>query len=216
MRPSRIGSAPLAAYREIYLIRHGATALNSESGGVDRIRGWKNVQLSEKGREEIKALAQKLKDSGIKTLVSSDLDRAAETAHAIAATTGARVTLTKQFRPWDLGEFTGQESSSIHPVIADFATRKPDTKIPGGEAFNEFRYRVFNGLREYLWQNPDDLLGIVTHHRDERLLKAWIEKGQPRNLGLDLNVMFRHGEKTAHAEVVKIDLGTLYGSVDAR
>lgn len=203
-------------YRKVYLIRHGTTALNSESGGVDRIRGWKNVQLSEKGREEIEALAEKMTDSGIELIVSSDLDRAAETARAVAATTGATIELTKLFRPWDLGEWTGQESQVIHPKIADYATRKPDTMVPGGESFNQFRYRVFRGMREYMWRDPAKQMAVVTHHRDERLIQAWRAKGSPGNEAIDLNVMFQRGSCPAHAELVPIDLETLYGLVPSR
>lgn len=203
-------------YRKIYLIRHGTTSLNSEGGGVDRIRGWKNVPLSAKGREEAKELGEKLKDSGIGLIVASDLDRAAETAQAIAGTTGARVELTKLFRPWDLGEWTGQESQVIHPKIADFATKKPDAMVPGGESFNWFRYRVFQGLRAYMGAEPSQQMAIVAHHRNERLIQAWRAIGSPANGDIDFNVMFQRGARPAQAELVPIDLETLYGLVPAR
>lgn len=206
----------LYTFRTIYLIRHGATAYNSESGGLDRIRGWKNVPLSEEGREEIKKLAQDLKDSGIGLIVSSDLDRARETAEAIAKTTGAKIELSRQFRPWDLGEYTGQESTAVHPLMVNFATKKPWLRVPGGESFDGFKDRVFSGLREICRKEPEKTLAIVTHHRDERMIRAWIALGSPANEAIDLNVMFVRGEKTAHAEKIKIDMGTLYGLVDQK
>ena len=214
---AKLAKLPLYAYREIYIIRHGATAYNQESGGgVDRIRGWKNVPLSDKGREQIKQLAKDLKDSGIDYIVSSDLDRARETGEAIKATTGADLILTRKFRPWDLGEYTGQESMAVHPVMAKFAYEQPFRPVPGGESFDSFKARVFSGLREFCGQYRDKTLAIVSHHRVERMINAWIARGSPPEEAIDMNVMFKKGEQTAHAAKVRFDLERLYGMVGSK
>jgi glucosyl-3-phosphoglycerate phosphatase len=212
----KLAKEPLYTFRDITIIRHGATAYNQESGGVDRIRGWKNVPLSDVGREQVKELAKKLKGSGINYIVSSDLERAKETAERVAEATGADLILCKEFRPWDVGEYTGQESMAVHPIMADYAYRKPYRAIPGGESFDFFKARVFRGLREYVGQYSAKKLAIVTHHRVERLIHAWIAKGSPANEELDLNVMFKRGERTAHAEPVRIDMNTLFGLVESK
>ena len=197
--------------REIYLIRHGATALNSESGNVDCIRGWRNIPLSEEGRQEAKEVANELAGSGIRVLVSSDLDRAFETASAVAGTTAAELEKTRKLRPWDLGEFTGKESSAVHPEMVRYAKQKPDQKIPGGESFNEFSDRVFSGLQDICEKYPDECLAIVTHHRVERRIKSWIANGSPPDKSYDIDVMFTFGEKTGHAQKITIDLPALFG-----
>jgi broad specificity phosphatase PhoE len=68
----------------IYIIRHASTALNGESGGDDKIRGWMDVPLSREGKREAEDLAWRLRKSGIDTVFSSDLIRAEDTARAIA------------------------------------------------------------------------------------------------------------------------------------
>lgn len=206
----------LYTFRDVTLIRHGATAYNSEGGSIDRIRGWKNIPLSDKGREQVRELAAELKTSGLKFIVSSDLDRARETAEAVAHATGATLVLSPKFRPWDLGEYTGQESMAVHPLMVKFAHDKPGRPVPGGESFNQFRARVFSGLREFMAMNRSDPAAIVTHHRDERLIQAWIALGSPANEAIDMNVMFRRGEGTAHHCKVRIDLNTLYGMVQSK
>jgi probable phosphoglycerate mutase len=207
-------NGPLYNWREVTVIRHGATAYNAESGGVDRIRGWKNVPLSDKGREQVKELAADLKDSGISFIVSSDLERARETAEAIVRSTGADLVFSQKFRPWDLGEYTGQESMAVHPVMADYAYRKPFKAIPGGESFDGFKSRVFSGLREFVGTTPRERkMAIVTHHRCERLIHSWINRGSPRDEAIDLNTMFKRGEGTATSDKVRINLDTLYGLV---
>ena len=213
---ARLAKEPLYTFREIYIIRHGATAYNQESGGVDRIRGWKNVPLNDIGRKQVRELAGKLKNSGIGFIVSSDLERARETAEEIRKTTDADVIFCKKFRPWDLGEYTGQESIAVHPIMADYAYRKPFKPIPGGESFDGFCSRVFAGLREYCGQYRDKTLAIVTHHRVERLIHAWIAIGSPANERVDMDVMFKRGESTATYDKVRIDMNTLYGLVESK
>lgn len=199
--------------RKLYLIRHGATALNSESGGVDRIRAWSNVPLSEEGREEALKLGEKLKDSGLQVLYYSTLDRAHETAKAIARTTGAQLVPDQDLKPWGLGDFTGKESKAVHPKLCEYAIERPNEAVPGGgESFNQFKLRVFSGIRRALDQTPEDVLfGIVTHHRVERLVKAWIKEGEKPDLALDMDEMFKFGEKTGHAEIIEIDPQKLGG-----
>lgn len=207
----------LYCFREVYIIRHGATAYNSEgSGGVDRIRGWANIPLSDEGRKQVKELVGKLRKSGIDYIVASDLERTRETAEAVAEATGAILLFSQKFRPWDLGEYTGQESMAVHPIMSDYAHRKPFKSIPGGESFDGFRGRVFSGLREFFFQDRAKQMAIVTHHRVERLIHAWIAAGSPANEAVDLNVMFRRGEGTAHYDKVRIDLDTLYGLVESK
>lgn len=193
--------------RKFYLIRHGATALNSESGGPDRIRGWSDIPLSKEGEEEAKKLGQELKSSGLGMLYYSTLIRARETAQAIAATTQAILIPEPDLRPWNLGEFTGKESKAVHPQMMDFAMHKPDEPIPGGgESFNHFKFRVMACVKKLLETTPSDILfGIVTHHRVERLLKAWVAGGERPDLEIDFGAMFKHGESTGHAETIEID-----------
>ena len=195
--------------REIYLIRHGATALNRESGGVDRIRGMKNIPLSPEGKEEAKKLAKQLADSGITMLISSPLDRARETAEAIAETTKARVLVSRALLPWDVGDMTGKESSVAHPKMVEYATEKPNEKMPGGESFDQFKEGALDGLRPILENYRGEMIALVTHHRVERLIKAWQAAGEPSDHRIDFDVMFKHGEKTAHAEKMKINVGAL-------
>jgi broad specificity phosphatase PhoE len=212
-----LAKQPLYSYREIYIIRHGATAYNAQGGiGLDRVRGWKNVPLSDKGREQVGELASKLKTSGINFIVSSDLVRARETAEVLQATTGADLIFSKKFRTWDLGEYTGQESIEVHPKVADYAYRKPFKAVPGGESFDAFKSRVFAGLREYVGLYRDKTLAIVTHNHVDRLVHAWIERGSPANEAIDMNLMFKRGESTAHSEKVRLDLNTLYGLVESK
>ncbi len=196
---------PKSGRYQFYLIRHGATDLNQGPGQKDKIRGWSNVPLNDTGREEAEKLGQKLAGGGIRTLVHSDLDRAKDTAAAIANTTGAKMVSTPLLRPWNLGIYTGKDSNAAHPEIQRYATETPDEPIPEGESFNDFKDRAFKGLHMALLEGQGDPMGIVTHHRVERLYNSWDKAGQNPDLSIDYPTMFSKGEHPASAQVFSVD-----------
>jgi probable phosphoglycerate mutase len=192
--------------RSILLIRHGATKLNSEdnSASVDKIRGWLDVPLTAEGRAGAKKTAARLKDSGIEVIVSSDLQRAHDTAKEIAKACGADVVTTQKLRPWDLGVMTGQESKTSLPKIEKYV-RAPDTVVPKGESFGSFRARALQGLCDVVKGHAGKKIAIVTHHRVERLLEAWTKKGQPADHDIDVATFLKKGEPPGGVKTVTLD-----------
>jgi broad specificity phosphatase PhoE len=191
--------------RMVVLIRHGATALNKGKKG-DRIRGWLNVALSDVGIEESKKTGAKLAKDPNKPdlLVSSDLTRSWQTANIVSKL--AKIQLappTMALRPWDLGEFAGQESEKVVPQIIKYVTEKPDKAVPGGESFNKFRNRALGGIAQILAAVPDELIGLVTHHRVERLIEAWRVAGFPPDGHIDLATFTKHGENTGAIQEIQ-------------
>jgi broad specificity phosphatase PhoE len=193
--------------RSIRLIRHGATALNSEDPGSssDRIRGWSDVPLTKEGRAQAKKTAAALKDSGIQIIMSSDLKRARDTATEIAkAIPGAEVISTQRLRPWDLGILTGQESKTSLPKIAKYV-REPDKALPKGECFNSFKQRAFQGICDAVSGHPGKQVAIVSHHRLERLIEAWTKAGQSAEHDVDVAEFLKKGLPPGESKMVKID-----------
>lgn len=191
--------------RTIIFIRHGSTDLNSDDNSVDRLRGWKDVPLNPDGKKHAEYTAKLLQDNPPGKIVTSDLKRAVETAEIISKITGAPVVWeTEKFRPWNVGKYTGQLSSKAVPIIGEYAKSKPFYQIPDGESFDTFRRRFFSGLDEALDKYPG-LLAVVSHHRNERLLKAWIAADYPTNNAIDIKVFNQKGEKPGTAERITFD-----------
>jgi broad specificity phosphatase PhoE len=160
-----------------FIIRHGATKLNDENPAKDRIRGHKDVPLSAEGKQEARDLGQELRSSGIQHLISSDLSRAHDTAKAVAATTGATVETDPRLRPWNFGPtIEGKVSADMAPRIQELV-KNPDTKPPGGESFNQFKDRFLTAYHDAQNAHPDKTIGLVTHYRGAKLLKAWQAEG---------------------------------------
>ena len=88
----------------IYLVRHGET--------VDNVRqimqGQTQGELNERGREQARQVAERLAGEHIDAVVASDLQRAIQTAEAIAVRHGLPVTTTPLLRERDWGSFTGR------------------------------------------------------------------------------------------------------------
>ena len=71
----------------IYIIRHGETDLNAT-----RVVQLLATPLSARGRAQAERVAERFASLDIAHILSSDMARAAETAVAIAARTGAPIT----------------------------------------------------------------------------------------------------------------------------
>jgi broad specificity phosphatase PhoE len=178
--------------RQIVLIRHGATEHNDHTDdSQDRIRGHNDIPLNEQGiAEAINAAPQVRAD----VLVSSDLQRASQTAAIISKLTSIPlVEVSPMFRPWDVGEFTGQLSKTACPVMIKYAETKPAVNLPGGESFNDFKHRFFAGLDRALDKYPG-VIGVVAHHRNDMLLKGWQKLGYPEDGSIDIRTFDNKGD----------------------
>lgn len=183
--------------REIFIMRHGNTALNSKN----EIRGWSNPPLDELGIEEAHNLGEAMLNDEIEAdgIVSSDLMRSVQTCVIVSKITGIPlVGISKDFRPLDVGELTGTDADKAHKVIAEFAKNHPDDKIgTTGESFNVFKTRFLGGVVSLLNSNRGKRLIICSHSRGERILHAFIAEGCPDTFDVSLETFLAPGEDPA-------------------
>lgn len=162
-------------HKKVILARHGSTKLNVEG---DKIRGWLNVPLDEQGLKEAHELGERLKKEDFDVIVCSDLDRAIETAQIISEITDKPIEgKTSVLRPWDVGELTGKESKAVIPKMMEYVNNHPDEKVPEGESFNDFKNRFLDGIERIVHKFENKVVLVVAHHRNERMLEAWIADG---------------------------------------
>jgi len=156
------------------LARHGETKLNkSTEDSTERVRGWKDIPLDENGKKDAVKLAYAIRKAGIQCIYSSDLERAAETARIVNKVLRVPLTLIRGLRPWNVGDFTGQETKVVGPKMEALALHRPDEKAPGGESFNQFKDRTQHAIEDLLADHRREYVLVVTHHRVERLCAAW-------------------------------------------
>lgn len=168
----------------ITIIRHGETALNREH----RIRGWSDVPIDKEGKKTIEQTGKELIGK-LDVIVSSDLTRAQETAHIIHEVTGVPVKeYSTDFRPWDVGTYTGDKNDHIAPIMAEAARHAPNKKIGGGDSFNDVRTRFLDGIERIAKKYKGQRIGVVTHHRGDRIFAGWKAAGMPKDHHVDLDV----------------------------
>ena len=141
-----------------WLIRHGETEWNANR----RLQGWLDIPLSEVGLEQARQLGtylQSLDSPRFTAVHSSDLSRAAETAHLATVHLGLPVTTTAELRERNYGVYQGMDWNALSQGLAekDINLREPDQAVEQGESLREFAQRVgaaFERLaREHTGQN---------------------------------------------------------------
>jgi probable phosphomutase (TIGR03848 family) len=146
---------------QLLLIRHGLTDWVGH-----RLPGWTpGIHLSEEGRQQAEALAQRLASLPIDAIYASPLERTAETAEAIAASHGLSVQLRENLGEVRIGEWTGQ-------AIEDLAKKEEwltiqfypsGANFPGGETMHEMQARVVAELDVIRKAHPGATVAVVSH-----------------------------------------------------
>lgn len=115
-----------------------------------------------------------------------------------------------QLQAWNYGDLMGKPNSKENrATINDHVINRPDTRLPGGESFNQARNRAIDEFRELLQTMPDGAL-IITHSTVLRMFHLWDESGRPIDNSFDYNRYIN--EQTTTGEVMKFKStnGTLY------
>ena len=149
---------------DIYLVRHGRTALNVN----DAIRGRIPIDLDETGQREVALLGEYLSKTDIEALYSGPLNRTLDTARAVARHhPGLQVQVFAGLDDLDFGEWAGhsrEEVQRLYPAAADAWFNHPDQlRIPGGETLAEARARAMSAVSQIVARHTGAVV-LVTHN----------------------------------------------------
>lgn len=149
--------------REVVLWRHGRTEWNV----AGRVQGQSDIPLDDVGREQAREAAARLAALEPYRIVSSDLQRAAETAHILGGLTRTEVELDSRFREMNFGGregLTWDEAWERFPEGMRAWVDGDETKIPGGETHRQAGERFAAALTEVLDDLPDGGVLVVVAH----------------------------------------------------
>ncbi|CAN5156035.1 histidine phosphatase family protein [soil metagenome] len=157
----------MIATTEILLIRHGETEWNA----AKRLQGHIDIPLSPAGERQAAALAERLKQERLDAIVASDLQRASQTACAIALGQSLPVQLDPGLRERCYGAFEGLQYSDIAyrfpEAHAAWQTREVDTVFPAGErvaeSLRQFQQRSIATILRYAQQHQGKKIALVAH-----------------------------------------------------
>jgi probable phosphoglycerate mutase len=127
------------------------------------------VHLSAQGKEEIQRLAIALKERyALDEILSSPLDRATETAEAIAALQQHPLTYDADIQEIDYGEWMGR---SFGQLFAEeewkrYSRLRSLSRAPGGEFLMQVQYRAWSALERAIERHsgkPEATIAMVSH-----------------------------------------------------
>jgi broad specificity phosphatase PhoE len=188
----------------ILLARHGESDWNASH----RWQGHADRPLTERGRAQARALAERLEHVDLDAVYSSDLRRAVDTATAVARAQDLEVVELPELREVDVGSWSGLTRAEAEERFPKGVARWRGG-FPGwddGESYEEMAERVLGAV-----------LGIAQAHEGERVLL--VSHGGPIRalhaaaLGLDVHTYrrMRPVEPNARLSAVCYTDGVLTG-----
>lgn len=153
----------------ILLMRHGEIDQHYKG----RFVGQKDVQLSEKGRNQALEFREIVLQADVTSIYCSDLSRSFETASIISEGLAIPVTQVPELREISLGEWDGC-------LIKDIRKRYPDPwrsrgsdmagyRPPSGESFEDLSSRVIPAFKHVVGSSTSNIL-IVGHAGVNRVI----------------------------------------------
>ncbi len=172
---------------KLILVRHGQSQWNLEN----RFTGWKDVDITETGKEEARIAALKIKDENIDIAFTSMLIRAQHTLHIIQDVCGwqnIEVVMNQALNERCYGDLEGLNKAETAKKFGDAQVyiwrRSYDVAPPGGESLKDTYNRVipyFNSIiLPKLSENRNVL--IVAHGNSLRSLVMYLEHLSPAEI----------------------------------
>jgi broad specificity phosphatase PhoE len=148
------------AMTTLYFVRHGDTGVRNQISG--RSPG---IHLSEVGREQAGRAALQFRALPISVLFSSPLERARETAEAIAKETNVPVQVVAELSEVEYGDWTGKSFDELASDVQwqGFNTIRSATQIPGGEHVLDVQSRVVLWAEKIRRERPHEHIVAVSH-----------------------------------------------------
>jgi len=146
----------------VLFIRHG----ENEWTQSHRLAGRApNIHLNDTGREQARALGQRLAGTRLDAIYASPLERTLETAQAIANHHKVEVQPTPEFLEADYGRWTGKKIVKLAQkkswrVVQHYPT---GASFPDGETMFEMQARFVAAINRLVKAHPEQTIAIVGH-----------------------------------------------------
>src|SRR5581483_5851348 len=181
----------------LLLIRHASNDYLQAGRLAGRTPG---VHINAQGQREADELARRTAHLPIAAIYSSPLERASDTARAVAACHKLTVNYMPELLETDSGEWQGRKISELcgTDTWKAIQTKPVGVKRPGGESIDEVQQRMVAAVEEIRRKHPDEMVAVVSHSDP---LKSVIA----HYLNWDLNNFQRISISPASVSVLSID-----------
>lgn len=168
----------------VYLMRHGEVANNGEK----RYNGHIDIDITQKGVEQMHRLAGLLEGKGIVAVYSSDLIRSQKGAEIISRRVGISSTPLRELRERSVGAWEGLTADEIKARFPEhYAAWREDLlnyRPPGGECLVDVSVRTLPVFKRLVESHPEQEIAMLLHGGVNRIILA-------DALGMDLMNLFR-------------------------
>lgn len=164
--------------QHLYLTRHGETVWNLEQ----RLQGWKDSPLTEKGIRDAQLLQQRLQDVQFDAIYTSPSDRALTTAEIIRGKTHAPLIKKDELKELFFGEWEGKRQLDIddhskenymnfwnHPSSYDHTPHH-------AESLYDFKHRIEGVLKNIIHTHQSGNVLVVAHAIVIKMILLWANK----------------------------------------
>jgi broad specificity phosphatase PhoE len=192
----------------LFAVRHGITDWNA----LGRIQGHSQSELTDTGRKQAEATSDRLAAERIDAIYSSDLDRAMDTARAIARPHGLSVHADARLREAAYGEWEGRTMDELRMLYPETVTQwltEPVAVAPtGGESLEQVASRVESLLEELRDRPAEEQIVVVGHGGSIRALVCLalnLPQGYSRRVRVDTASLSVVDLKPARAVVMALN-----------
>lgn len=195
---------PEEAVTTIFLVRHGDTRQTDEG----RLYTDPEAELTERGRDQIRALADWLKTESPQALFSSSSKRVKSSADIIAAQLSLDITLLDAINAWRVGTWEGRtylEVKKAEPAIYEAWVADPVSNAPPqGEAIRDVYNRTTKAVKQLIKDHEGKKIALVSHAEVVRALLV-------DALGMPLENYWRIAVPTG--SIAKVDYSASFATV---
>ncbi|MFY0644235.1 MAG: histidine phosphatase family protein [Bacteroidia bacterium] len=158
-------------FGQVLLARHCKTQWNIEH----KLQGSKDLPLSEIGISEAQKMTSSLNEYKITRIVTSNYQRAYETAQIYAKSLNVPLNVHTGLREIDHGDWEGKKMANLlekeDSKYALWVKNPSKVSIPGGgESILMAKERVVEAYRDITYKYPEDIVLIVSHKHIRALL----------------------------------------------
>ena len=144
-----------------FFVRHGVTSHTGHklSGRLP------DIHLTEEGRAQAQAVAERLAGVKLSAVYSSPIDRTMQTARPIAAQHGLRVQVRRNLTELEFGRWTNRSFKTLSrtklwPVIQRWPS---GARFPEGESFLEVQQRAVHEIEDLRARHSGEAVCCVSH-----------------------------------------------------
>jgi isoleucyl-tRNA synthetase len=162
-----------------FVMRHGEAEHNVKGILSGQLNDGFN--LTDNGVKSVKKAAEKLISKKIDLIISSDIDRAAQTSKIISDTLGVKIIYDERLREVNMGDYDKKKQKDVKSFLQDWSNLKEKIRFPNGDSWDSLKERIENFYNDLFTKYRDKNILIVSHGDTITSLRAVLLSGNYSN-----------------------------------